>query len=141
MDPGASSQALSNNVLSQLGLSSGVIRQVQTINGLTNVNQLREYGLNLPTNLDISTQTSAQTAANALQAAMSFVQQAYQDLATPPTMASEAAAAAKTTSGSVPTYLTNEISNLQAGLSRLQAGESTSSSSQSSSALLASLIA
>jgi hypothetical protein len=120
-----------------------VVRQVQTINGLTNVNQLREYGLNLPTNLDISTQTNAQTAANALQAAMTFVQQAYQDLASPPTMASEAAAAAKTTSGSVPAYLTAEVSNLQAGLARLQAGESSSSSnsSKSSSALLASLIA
>lgn len=142
-NPGASSSALTNNVLSQLGLSAGVIRQVATINGLTNVNQLREYGLDLPTNLDISTQSNAQHAADAIQAAMASVQQAYQDLANPPTMASEAQAAAKSSSGTVPAYLTAEISNLQAGLTRLTAGQSTntSNSSQSSSALIASLIA
>jgi hypothetical protein len=140
-NPGASSTALTNNALAQLGLNPGVIRQVKQINNLTDVTQEREYGLDLPTNLDISTTASAQHAANALQAAMVSVQKAYQDLATPPTMASEAAAAAKSTSGTVPTYLTNEISNLQAGLSRLTAGESSGTSSQSSSALLASLIA
>jgi hypothetical protein len=63
---------------------------------------------------------------------MSAVQQAYQALASPPTMASEALAASQSSSGSVPTYLTNEISNLQAGLSRLTAGESSSGGSSSS---------
>ena len=73
-------------------------------------------------------------------AAMSAVQSAYQDLANPPTMASEALKAAQSTSGSVPTYLTNEISNLQAGLSRLTADQSSSSSGSSTSALLSSLL-
>ena len=138
LNPGASSSALTNNALAQLGLNPGVIRQVKQINKLTDITQTREYGLDLPTNLDISTIASAQHAANALQAAMAAVQHAYQDLANPPTMASEAAAAAKNTTGSVPAYLTSEISNLQAGLNRLMAGQ-TSQSSQSSSASVASL--
>lgn len=125
-NPGASASKI--DVLAALGLSSGVIRTVNQVNGLTDVNQLREYGLDLPGNLDLSTTSAAQHAANALQAAMSAVQSAYQDLANPPTMASEAAAAAQNTSGSVPTYLTNEISNLQAGLDRLTAGQSSSTS-------------
>ena len=121
-NPGATASSLKTDVLSALGLSAGVIRQVRQINKLTDVTQLREYGLNLPSNLDLSTSASAQHAANALQAAMSAVQKAYQDLASPPTMATEALAAAANTSGSVPTYLTKQISNLQAGLSRLTGG-------------------
>jgi hypothetical protein len=128
-NPGAS--ASKTDVLAALGLSSGVIRTVHQINGLTDVNQLREYGLSLPNNLDLSTTSAAQHAANALQAAMSAVQKAYQDLAHPPTIASEAAANAKSSGGTVPTYLTNEISNLQAGLDRLTANNSASSSATS----------
>ena len=104
------------DVLGALGLSSGVVRTVNTVNGLTDVKQLREYGLDLPTNLDLSTTTNAQHASNALQAAMYAVQKAYQDLVTPPTMASEQAAAQKSSGGTVPTYLTNEIANYSAGL-------------------------
>jgi hypothetical protein len=123
VNPGAS--APRTDVLAALGLSAGVIRTVNQVNGLTDVNQLRDYGLGLPTNLDLSTTTSAQHAANALQAAMSALQQAYQDLANPPTMASEAAASAQSSGGAVPTYLTNEIANLQAGLDRLTGGASS----------------
>jgi hypothetical protein len=125
LNPGATASSLKTDVLSALGLASGVIRQVHQVNGLTDVDQLREYGLILPTNLDLSTTSSAQHAANALQAAMGVVQQAYQDLANPPTMASEALAASQNTGGSVPTYLTNEIANLQAGLNRLTGGSSS----------------
>ena len=121
-NPGATASSLKTDVLAALGLPSGVIRQVRQINNLTDVTQMREYGLDLPTNLDLSTASSAQHAANALQAAMSAVMQAYQDLASPPTMANEALSAAQSSSGSVPTYLTNEISNLQAGLDRLTGG-------------------
>jgi hypothetical protein len=128
-NPGATASSLKTDVLAALGLPSGVIRQVRQINKLTDVTQLREYGLDLPTNLDLSTATSAQHAANALQAAMSAVMSAYQDLANPPTMASEALKAEQNAGGAVPTYLSNEISNLQAGLARLTGGSSSSSSS------------
>jgi hypothetical protein len=130
-NPSATASSLTTDVLGALGLSSGVIRQVRTINKLTDVTQLREYGLDLPTNLDLSTQSDAQHAANALQAAMSAVMSAYQDLSNPPTMASEALAAEQNAGGAAPTYLTSEISNLQAGLARLTGGASSSSTSSS----------
>jgi hypothetical protein len=123
--------ASNTDALGALGLPSGVIRQVNTINGLTDVNQLREYGLNLPTNLNLSTTASAQHASNAIQAAMSAIQKAYQDLVSPPTRASEQAAAQQSSGGSVPAYLTAEIANYSAGLQRLTAGQNTSSSSSS----------
>ena len=53
---------------------------------------------------------------------MSAVMSAYQDLANPPTMASESLAAEKSSGGAAPTYLTNEIANYQAGLNRLLGG-------------------
>jgi hypothetical protein len=59
---------------------------------------------------------------------MSAVMSAYQDLAKPPTMASEALAAEKNSGGSAPTYLTNEIANMKAGLARLTGGAGSSSS-------------
>jgi hypothetical protein len=130
-NPAATASSLKTDVLAALGLPSGVIRQVATINKLTDVNQLREYGLDLPTNLDLSTTANAQHAANALQAAMSAVMSAYQDLASPPTMASESLAAEQNAGGTAPAYLTSEISNLQAGLARLTGGASSSSSSSS----------
>jgi hypothetical protein len=128
--------ASSADVLTALGLPTGVIRTVNTINGLTDVNQLREYGLNLPTNLNLSTTANAQHASNAIQAAMFAVQQAYQDLVSPPTRASEQAAAQQASGGSVPAYLTAEIANYSAGLQRLTAGQSTASSGSSSGGIL-----
>jgi hypothetical protein len=121
VDP--TTKAPADDVLAALGLKAGVIRQVKTIdNGLTDPAQLREYGLQLPASLDISSASGAQAAVNALMAAMGKVQQAYQDLATPPTLASEAAAKAGSASGAVPAYLTSELANYQAGLQRLMGG-------------------
>jgi hypothetical protein len=110
----------SEDVLGALGLPSGIIRTVKTVqNGLTDPTQTRDYGLDLPSSLSISTAAQAQAASTALAVAMSTVQQAYQDLVNPPTLASEAAAKAQGQSGTVPAYLTNEIANYQAGLNRL----------------------
>ena len=132
VNPAATASSLKTDVLSALGLPSGVIRQVAQINKLTDVKQLREYGLDLPTNLDLSTAANAQHAANTIQAAMSAVMSAYQDLANPPTMASEALAAQQAAGGTAPAYLTSEISNLQAGLARLTGGSSSSTSTSTS---------
>jgi hypothetical protein len=123
----ASVTSNSSDVLASLGLSSGVIRTVQTNNGLTDPSQLREYGLNLLSSLNLNTQASAKQAATSLQAAIGVVQQAYQDLVNPPTLASEQAAKAQ--SGTAPAYLTAEIANYQAGLNRLLGGSTTSSTS------------
>jgi hypothetical protein len=121
--------ATSTNVLAALGLSAGIVRTVKTVqNGLTDPTQLRDYGLDLPASLSIGTAAQAQAAASALSAAMSAVQQAYQDLANPPTLASEAAAQGQSSSGSVPAYLTAQIANYQAGLDRLTGGSSSTTS-------------
>jgi len=122
----ASVTSNSTDVLASLGLSAGVIRTVATTNGLTDPSQLREYGLNLSSSLNLTTVAGAKQAATTLQAAMGVIQQAYQDLASPPTLASEAAAQAQ--NGTAPAYLTAELANYQAGLNRLTAGSSTSSS-------------
>jgi hypothetical protein len=115
----------SADVLGALGLPAGIIRTVKTVqNGLTDPSQLRNYGLDLPSALSIDTAAGAQAASNALASAMYTIQQAYQDLASPPTLASEAAAKAQGQAGTVPTYLTNEIANYQAGLDRLLGGGS-----------------
>jgi hypothetical protein len=92
--------------------------------------------MNLPSNLNLSTAANAQHASNAIQAAMSAVQSAYRDLVTPPTIASEQAAAAHTSGGAVPAYLTNEIANYQAGLNRLLQGQGSTSGSSSSGGIL-----
>ena len=114
-----------SDVLAALGLQAGIVRTVKTVqNGLTDPSQARSYGLNLPSMLAIDSPAKAQAAATALSAAMWTVQRAYQDLANPPTLASEAAAKANSSSGAVPAYLTAEIANYQAGLDRLLGGGS-----------------
>jgi hypothetical protein len=66
---------------------------------------------------------------------MGVVQQAYQSLVSPPTLASEEAAKAQS-SGTAPAYLTAELANYQAGLKRLTGGSSSGSSSASVSSLV-----
>jgi hypothetical protein len=115
--------ASSGDVLSALGLQPGVIRKVKTVqNGLTDPTQLRSYGLYLPPSLSIGTAAGLAAASTALSTAMASVRQAYQDLANPPTLASEAQAKAQSSAGAVPAYLTAQIANYQAGLSRLMGG-------------------
>ena len=135
-NPGlASVTSNSTDVLSSLGLSQGVIRQQATINGLTDPSQLREYGLNLTSSMNISTTASAQSASNILTTAIAAIQQAYQDLVNPPTLASEEQAQAQNSAGTAPAYLTAELANYQAGLSRLTAGSSGGSGSSTASLL------
>jgi hypothetical protein len=112
----------SNDVLAALGLGAGVIRTVKTVSGVTDVSQLREYGLRLPPNLNLDTAPDAQSAVSALRSAIAAVQQAYQDLVDPPTIASEEADKADNTGEAIPAYLSNEIANYQAGLQRLEGG-------------------
>jgi hypothetical protein len=111
------------DVLAALGLQDGILRKVKTVqNGLTDPTQARDYALNLPSGLSIGSAAQAQAASTSLQSAMATIQQAYQDLVNPPTLASEAASKAQGSSGAVPAYLTAEISNYQAGLARLTGG-------------------
>ena len=74
------------------------------------------YSLLLPSTLNLSDPASVKAAFDALSSAIGTVQGIYQDMTTPPSTASSAS------SGTVPAYLTDEISNYQAALDRLTGG-------------------
>ena len=114
---------LGMDALTPLGLEQGVLTStasqesstvVKASNlGLPASNSLKNgYSLNLATNLNLNTSANAGVAASVLAAAISKVQSIYQDMTTPPSTSSSS-------SGTVPTYLTNQIANYQAGLARL----------------------
>ena len=75
------------------------------------------YALKLPSNLDLSSAAGIKAAQASLANAISTVRSIYRDMTTPPP--------AKTvpgSSGAVPKYLTDQIANYQAALSRLTGG-------------------
>ena len=94
------------DALAGLGLSSGYI-------GLATVDKgLKTYGMGLPSNLTLNDTASIKTAGEKIQAALKAVRDSYRALAPVDTTASAA-------SGAVPAYLTNQLANYQAALSRL----------------------
>ncbi len=97
------------DALAGLGLSAGYI-------GLKTVDKsVSTYGMDLPANLTLNDAASIKTAGEKLQSALKAVRDAYRALA--PVDPTTTAA-----SGTVPAYLTNQISNYQAALSRLTGG-------------------
>ncbi|WP_269514315.1 transcriptional regulator [Brevundimonas subvibrioides] len=88
-----------------LGLSSGYIGVAA---GDT---KTRTFGLGLPSNLTLSNADAIKAAGEKLQGALKAVRDAYRGLAPQDTSASA--------KGAVPAYLTSQISNYQAALSRL----------------------
>ena len=93
------------DALAGLGLSSGFI-------GMSSgTDALRTFGLDLPRNLTLNDAASIKTAGERLQGALKAVRDAYRALAP--------ATTDPASSGTVPTYLTNQIANYQAALSRL----------------------
>jgi hypothetical protein len=89
------------------------------------------YGLGLSSTLNLDSTAQIKHAQASIAAAMGVIRTAYQDLVTaasPKTPATAAAAAGKS-GGTVPTYLTNEIANLNAGLARLTGGNPSPSTS------------
>jgi hypothetical protein len=94
------------DALAGLGLSAGYI-------GLATVDKgLQTYGMGLPSNLTLNDTASIKTAGEKIQAALKAVRDSYRALA-PVDPATSAAG------GAVPAYLTNQIANYQAALSRL----------------------
>ncbi|HXA38726.1 MAG TPA: hypothetical protein VNW53_06990 [Phenylobacterium sp.] len=121
------------NALPTLGLAEGVL-SLNTTNakGVTSPADGKPtiYGLGLSTTLNLSNASQVSHAQSTINLAMGVVRKAYQDMvtaATPKTAAQTAAATGKT--GTVPTYLTNELANLQAGLARLTGGNPAPSTS------------
>ncbi len=123
-----------NNALATLGLPEGVLNQTITANDVTSPADggSQIYGLGLSSTLNLTSKSQLSLAKASIGAAMGEVRQAYQQLITDetptnPAQKAAAAAAANGKTGTVPTYLTNEIANLSAGLARLTGGSSSSS--------------
>jgi hypothetical protein len=85
---------------------------------------LPKYSLGLSSDLSVATTSDAQAASTALTSAINSIKNAYTILSSPPK--------APGSTGTVPTYISNQLANYQAGLARLTAGSSSSSSSSSS---------
>jgi hypothetical protein len=116
------------DALSGLGLPEGVINlAIITDNGTKPADGgPKIYGLGLSTTLNLNDKAQVSHALAQVSTAMGVVRQAYRDLvaaATPKSALQAAQAAGK--AGKAPTYLTDQIANLQAGLARLTGGSTS----------------
>jgi hypothetical protein len=122
------------NGLAQLGIPEGVLRATTTNKAGVTVpadGKANLYGLGLPSDLNLSNADQISHALAELANAQGVIRTAYKDLVTAATpkaqLNAQAAAAAAAKSGSVPAYMTNQISNYQAALDRLVGSTTTSS--------------
>jgi hypothetical protein len=112
------------NALSGLGLPEGaIIGKSSLLDEDTTSDAPEVFALELPASLSISDKDSAAKALEALTQAQSVIQRAYRDLTTDPALKAllDGPQAGKR-GGTVPSYLTAQVSNYQAGLERLQSG-------------------
>jgi hypothetical protein len=113
------------DVLSALGLASGVVRGTKTESGKTVSADGNGpvFGLQLSPELDLLSETGRKNASSVITRAMSAVRTAYREIADIALdVDSSAASTSGKTGGTVPTYLKNQISNYQAALDRLTGG-------------------
>jgi hypothetical protein len=113
------------DVLSALGLASGVVRGTKVESGKTVSADGNGpvYGLQLSPELDLLSEAGRKNASSVITRAMSAVRTAYREIADIALgVDSSAAATSGKTGGTVPTYLKNQISNYQAALDRLTGG-------------------
>lgn len=139
------------DALGPLGLSAGLIQTapaipakpkvipgVTTASTSTSASKTKDaYGLNIAQEFNLSTTAGIQAAQKAIKTAMTTIQSAYTNLST----AGQASSTKPAITGTVPAYLSSELANYQAGLSRLTGGSSSSSSTSSSSTTLGSALA
>jgi len=110
------------NALPSLGLTEGIARNTKINDAGKAVSTApggNVYGLGIDGSISIGDKVSLGHAQSILQAAMTKIKNAYQDLAT---AAAPKTAQAPKTSGPVPAYLQAQIANYQAGLNRLNGG-------------------
>lgn len=114
LNPGADGK----DALGGLGLIEGVIAKKTNVRGA-----IRTFGLGLiASDLKLTSENSITKAKADLAAATSILRQAYDALANPNAKeltAEEKALAARKNAGSVPSYLTKQLTNYQAALARL----------------------
>jgi hypothetical protein len=112
-----------DDALEALGLNPGVARRTVMQDGksVSADGKGPVYGLKLTQDLDLSTETGRANALKILNDALGVIRNAYKDLETaakPKPLVTPGAGA----SGPVPAYLSAQISNYQAALSRLTGG-------------------
>ncbi len=112
-----------DDALDALGLSPGVARRTVMQDGqsVSADGKGPVYGLKMTQDLDLSTAASRTNAMKVLSDALGVIRNAYRDLETaakPKPLVTPGSAA----SGPVPAYLSSQISNYQAALSRLTGG-------------------
>jgi hypothetical protein len=133
------------NALPQLGIPEGVVRATTTSKAGTTSpadGKPKFYGLSLDSSLNISNDAQVSHALAVLSNAQVVIRSAYKDLvtaATPQSAQNAAKAAAAASSGSVPAYMTAQISNYQAALDRLTGGSSSTTTTTTSDPALATL--
>lgn len=107
------------NALEALGLTEGVVSNATLVSDNKDVE--RVYGLGLAQELKLADTDTAATALKFVQMAISTVKNAYNFISNPDLFAKGDGSGStnKSASGPVPTYLTNQLANYQAALSRL----------------------
>ena len=113
------------DVLRSLGLAGGVVRATKTEDGKTVSadGSGPVYGLQLPPELDLTTEAGRKNANMVITRAMSQVRSAYREIAdTALGIKSDSSSNSGKTGGTVPTYLKNQVANYQAALNRLTGG-------------------
>lgn len=113
------------DVLGALGLAGGVIRATKTDNGKTVSADGGgpAYGLQLPPELDLTTEAGRKNANVVITRAMSQIRTAYREVSDAARgIDSSGSSTPGKTGGTVPAYLTNQLANYQAALDRLTGG-------------------
>lgn len=113
------------DVLKSIGLVGGVVRATKTDDGKTVSadGSGPMYGLQLPPELDLTSDAGRKNANVVITRAMSAIRSAYREIADAAMgIKSDDGSSAGKTNGTVPAYLTAQISNYQAALSRLTGG-------------------
>lgn len=113
------------DVLSSLGLVGGVVRATKEDGGkqVSADGNGPVYGLQLPPELDLTTEAGRKNANMVITRAMSSIRTAYREIAdTAMGVKSNTGSTSGKTGGTVPAYLTNQLANYQAALNRLTGG-------------------
>jgi hypothetical protein len=133
--------ATGKDALGPLGLKAGDIQTTAAIpkppkynpafpnTSTSSTTETDTYGLNIAQDFNLTTTAGVQAAQKAIQAAITTIQSAYTNLAD----GNQTASTKPAVTGTVPAYLSSELANYQAGLSRLTGSSSSSSASSSSS--------
>jgi len=113
------------DVLNALGLAGGVVRATKTEDGRTVSadGSGPAYGLQLPPELDLTTDAGRKNANTVIARALSQIRTAYRETADAAMgIKSDGSKTSGKTGGTAPKYLTDQLANYQAALNRLTGG-------------------